>query len=492
MKFIFNFIIFLFYFISDSLAYKSSIPRITTPIGTFQGFKSYLDGKEVNAFLGIPYAQPPIGPLRFKKPVAIKKYLGNYKAIHLLPQCPSWKDPRVNLPWISNSTQNEDCLYLNIWSPKSRNNKKLPVLVYSYGYETSSINLEVHDGLALAAIGNVIVVTVSWRTGILGYYYGGNEQAPGNIGGHDQILALQWIQEFIENFGGDPSKVTVFGQGRGAFWLTLFNSISAARGLYSRSIIQSAAPQIIQTREQALTVGKRAAAAAGCLRYSKIDHQCMRNIAVDELLRIHGDILLLTNEDMYPVYDNSFISESLISSFASDNQTFISQSEIITGTNLDEGAILLYHDAPDIFQRGISAELNITTATNVLTRVLDKRLGQIPNDDFLRIMNYYFGNINQTDSKLLESALVAAISATVTCPESFYSALMSTNNNVYRYYFTQDTCYNSFNGWHLSTNFQEVQYVFGMPILNSDLYTNSERQFSIDIIKAWASFAYHG
>ena len=177
----------------------------------------------VQTFLGVPFAEPPVGPLRFRpSPAAVA-----------LDRCPgrhsSTAPGRCRIPTILESTRgfsgvcSEDCLYLNVWTPdpSRRHTPSLPVLMWIHGgsFVTGSGSIPWYDGTRLAARGDVVVVTINYRLGPFGYFdlsaVGGDEyRTSGNLGLLDQIAALEWVRDNIEAFGGDPGRVCVVASRR--------------------------------------------------------------------------------------------------------------------------------------------------------------------------------------------------------------------------------------------------------------------------------------
>ncbi|XP_054273018.1 neuroligin-4, Y-linked-like [Macrosteles quadrilineatus] len=221
----------------------------------------HLDPVEV--YRGVPYASPPTGVLRFMPPVTGALWSGVKNADRFSPVCPQRlpdihnetaalkKMPRGRLEYLKRllpylSNQSEDCLYLNIYAPVQDRDTlaKYPVLVFIHGesYEWNSGN--VYDGSVLASYGGLVVVTVNYRLGILGFLNANTDlhsRSPANYGLMDQIAALHWIQENVAFFGGDPSNVTLVGHGTGAACVHFLMTSSAVPDglLFHRAILMS-------------------------------------------------------------------------------------------------------------------------------------------------------------------------------------------------------------------------------------------------------------
>ncbi|CAG0920911.1 unnamed protein product [Notodromas monacha] len=184
-------------------------------------------GKKVDAWLGIPYGQPPVGEYRFRHPRPVDRWSGIKDAYELPPSCPQITDDAYpGFPgsemWNPNTNQSEDCLYLSIWTPKPRP-KNSPVMVWIYGggFYSGTSTLEVYDPKILVAEENMIVASIQYRVASLGFLYFDVPDAPGNAGLFDQRMALEWIHDNIAAFGGNPENITLFGESAGAVSISL-------------------------------------------------------------------------------------------------------------------------------------------------------------------------------------------------------------------------------------------------------------------------------
>ncbi|XP_039581565.1 cholinesterase-like, partial [Passer montanus] len=198
---------------------------VATSAGAVRGFHVAAGpSSRVAAFLGIPYAEPPVGPLRFAPPRPARPWGGVLDALSHPHACFQPVDTMFpgfggSEMWNPNREMSEDCLYLNIWAPAPRPETPAPVLVWIYGggFYSGAASLDVYDGRFLAAAEGVLVVSMNYRVGALGFLaLPGHPEAPGNVGLLDQRLALRWVQANIAAFGGDPGAVTLFGESAGA------------------------------------------------------------------------------------------------------------------------------------------------------------------------------------------------------------------------------------------------------------------------------------
>jgi para-nitrobenzyl esterase len=229
-----------------ALAFSSAAlaggPSVEAPAGALRGTK---DGA-IAVFRGIPYAQPPVGDLRWKPPVALTPWQGERAATDFGPACvqPQGGPPNIYSP-AQKMPMSEDCLTLNVWTPAAA--KKAPVLVWIHGGALvgGSSREPMYDGRHLAERGTV-VVSINYRLGVLGWMAHpalSGESADGvsgNYGLLDQIAALKWVQSNIAAFGGDPDNVTIAGESAGGLSVLYLMASPAARGLFAKAIAQSA------------------------------------------------------------------------------------------------------------------------------------------------------------------------------------------------------------------------------------------------------------
>ncbi|CAH2092309.1 unnamed protein product [Euphydryas editha] len=185
------------------------------------------------SFKGIPYAEPPIGELRFKAPQPIRPWQGIRPAISHGSQCYQSNN-------FSNDVGSEDCLYLNVYSPNITPNKPLPVMVFIHGGAFVLGNGDdTSHGPQYLIRKDVVVVTLNYRLGILGFLSLDTEDIPGNAGMKDQVAALRWVKKNIKYFGGDPDNITVFGQSAGGASVSFHLVSPMTKGLFKRAITQS-------------------------------------------------------------------------------------------------------------------------------------------------------------------------------------------------------------------------------------------------------------
>ncbi|MDT9664905.1 carboxylesterase family protein [Rhodococcus qingshengii] len=261
---------------ADSLQ-PSSDPRplvVSTTLGTVEGSATGTS----NEFLGIPYAAAPTGDLRWQPPVPAKSWEGVREATEFGPRCAQASGNG------GQSVDNEDCLNLNVFTPAAASSSVLPVMFWIHGGGFTSGSGSQHDGSALAEINNMVVVSINYRLGFLGFLDvpGMSEGGERNFGLLDQQAAMRWTQDNIAAFGGDPTRITIAGESAGGHSVCAQLASPAAAGLFHGAIIQSGGCPS-HTLEEATTDGKNFATAAGCPDPESM-MTCLRTKSSQELL----------------------------------------------------------------------------------------------------------------------------------------------------------------------------------------------------------------
>jgi para-nitrobenzyl esterase len=234
-------------------------------VSTRQGKLAGETQRGVERFKGIPFARPPIGRLRFQPPEPPESWSGVREATAFGPAAPQIGPVNRFIRSIigaAGSRQSQDCLYLNVWTPKCDGARR-PVLVFIHGgaFILGSGATSLYAGTRLAQRGDVVVVTINYRLGALGFMSwhslcDAGERPPANLGLRDQIAALEWVRDNIDGFGGDPENVTVFGESAGAMSIGALLGTPAARGLFHKAILQSGAAHNVSTPEKAARVAR--------------------------------------------------------------------------------------------------------------------------------------------------------------------------------------------------------------------------------------------
>ncbi|WP_428149856.1 carboxylesterase/lipase family protein [Brevundimonas sp.] len=214
---------------------------VRAPAGPVAGLR---DG-DLSVFKGIPYAQAPVGRNRWRPPVAVRPWTEVRQATNFGPACIQPTSRRTTIYSQDLGRTSEDCLSLNVWSPDTAGHAPVIVWIHGGALVAGSSKEPMYDGAALAAQG-IVVVSINYRLGVLGYlaHPGLSAESPthasGNYGIMDQIAALEWVQQNVAAFGGDPDNVTIAGESAGGLSILYLLTAPAARGLFDRAIAQSA------------------------------------------------------------------------------------------------------------------------------------------------------------------------------------------------------------------------------------------------------------
>lgn len=314
---------------------------VQTPLGPICGLEESLtvpgqaQPVTVSQFLGIRYAQAA----RWKNPVAPPAWSGTFNATQFGSICAQNTSPQPSTCTVSGS---EDCLFLNIYVPgNAMAGSKLPVMVFIHGGGFVNGAGSRYDGSELAASGNVIVVTINYRLGPLGFMVLPpiTDNTNNNFGFRDQIMALQWVKSNISSFGGDAGNVTIFGESAGAMSVGLHALVSPqSRGLFNAAIMESNPLGLpYQTLSGANTYGNKLSAAVSCTDAATLA-SCMGQVTADTLACAPVPVSLSGFQDLLvwvPVIDSELITGQPMASAAAGGLTV----PMILGTNLNEGDV---------------------------------------------------------------------------------------------------------------------------------------------------------
>jgi para-nitrobenzyl esterase len=303
-------------------------------------------GTGVTAYLGVPFAAPPVGPLRWRAPAPVPAWDGVRRADRLAAQCmqPGRAADSVYAEFSGVQAMSEDCLYLNVWTPAASAQEKLPVMVWIHGgaFQQGSPSNPVFVRGDLPRQG-VVLVTIAYRLGPFGFMAhpqlsaeaGG---ASGNYGLMDMAAALRWVQRNIAAFGGDPARVTAFGQSAGAHGVIALMASPEARGLFRQAIAQSFGISPTPTLAAAETDGLRFAQQAGTP-----DIAALRALSAQELMQRY----LAQGSRFNLIVDGKFLPRSLGDAFAAGQEQPV---PLVTGWTRDEGTAFPAAPSADDFK----------------------------------------------------------------------------------------------------------------------------------------------
>ena len=322
----------------SSCATPTSI-SVETSDGTLQGTAL---GK-ARKFLGVPFAKPPIGELRFMPPVQNAKWTAARDATVAAPRCTQLLLDQSGM--LQGSS--EDCLYLNVYAPVGTKTP-LAVMLYFPGgaYIIGGADEPIFEGTKLSQAGNVIVVTANYRLGPFGFMNhpsltGIDSTNTGNVALLDQREAMRWVQRNIASFGGDPNRVTIFGESAGAGSVCMHLLSEASAPLFHRAIMESApcTAYPLPTRAQAEAQGIAVSDALGCKGAAADVASCLRGKSEVEVLTalpLNTNIIFGKGVAWGPVVDGTVITDQPAALFKAGKSANV---PIIVGANADEGSI---------------------------------------------------------------------------------------------------------------------------------------------------------
>lgn len=317
--------------------------RVRTDKGVVEGTAG-ADSK-IRIFKGIPFAAPPVGPLRWKAPQPAPSWTGDRKAIEFGPRCMQGRvfDDMV----FRDKGPGEDCLYLNVWTPAASANAKLPVMVWIYGggFAAGAASEPRQDGENLAKKG-VVVVSFNYRLGAFGFFSHpdlakeSGHDASGNYGLLDQVAALDWVHKNIGAFNGDPGNVTIFGESAGSFSVSALMASPLAQGLFHRAIGESGAffGSTLGLRPRAQTEEADAMFADALGTRSIVE---LRAKPADEILQAAMKLGIVR---FAPNIDGYFLPEDAAAIYSAGKQSHI---PLLAGWNADEGSFRSFFGKQD-------------------------------------------------------------------------------------------------------------------------------------------------
>jgi para-nitrobenzyl esterase len=261
--------------------------RVHTASGDLAGVRE----GAVSAFLGVPFAAPPVGPNRWRAPQPVTPWTGVRSAVKFGANCMQAVDPKGFGPWsheyVVQDPASEDCLYLNVWTPSAKPDARMPVLVWIHGggFSSGSGSVPIYQGDVLAKRG-VVVVTINYRVGAFGFMAhpeltreaAAAGTPPGNYGLQDMQAALTWVRQNIAGFGGDPQNVTIAGQSAGSMAVQTLVVSPKTKGLFARAISESGLAGAVQPLSKGEENGVAFAQA------QKTDIAGLRALSADALL----------------------------------------------------------------------------------------------------------------------------------------------------------------------------------------------------------------
>jgi para-nitrobenzyl esterase len=432
---------------------------VPDPVRLDAGLVSGISGAnaDIKVFKGIPFAAPPVGALRWKAPQPVAHWEGVKKADQFGPRCMQGGQ--------GGQPMSEDCLYLNVWTAATSPSERRPVMVWSYGgaFTGGAGSLPGYDGEALAKKGAVIV-TYNYRLGPFGWFSHpeltkeSGHNASGNYGLMDLVAALQWVQKNIAAFGGDPQRVTIFGESAGGALIASLVGSAEGKGSFQRAISESASWMgtriaLTLTLAEAEQEGTTAAAALGA-----------KSLA--ELRAVPADRLQKDARGTRPTVDGWYIREDLSAAFAQGHQKEV---DVLVGSNKDEATFPFFG-----IPKGSAQDF---------VRDSRERFGDLA-DSFLKL--YPAGSDSESNASQL-----TAFRDELTWQMRTWAAYQAKRgkSKAYVFYFTHEPPVAAGQPKRGAMHTAEIPYVFNIP---SPSWTDTDRALAETMSSYWVNFATTG
>lgn len=446
---------------ANEVSYDANSPVVRISDGLVAGRREINSDVPVHTFLGIPYAQPPVGDLRFEKPRPPIPWNGTYNATRRPHPCMQIDFPFILDTKIDNSHSSEDCLYMNVWRPATAcdsNGKcdaNMPVLVFVHGggFQWGDSSLFVHDLSNFVALSNVIAVGFNYRVSIFGFLTAGTKEFPGNWGLWDQHMALQWVQKNIGAFGGNPNEVTLAGQSAGAISVALHSISPKGRGLFKRMLLQSGSTMSMVVGEPYKGSGKFIAVAAGAGCYDEkrsIKDQLKESVAC--LKKADGRAIYerLAKEKPQdqifpPVNGDDYLPVDPLLANAADK---IAAEEVFLGTVANEGTIFSYNIVK--LTSTFGSAFSMTDDYRLIVTLGVSTLFNIPVSAAKAIVNQYYGDYGtpHTQDQVLSIFGDIIGDGGFYCPVVLFAEKASKQGiKTYRYQYTHRSSFNVWPDW---------------------------------------------
>ncbi|XP_015791166.1 acetylcholinesterase-1-like [Tetranychus urticae] len=466
-------------------------PIVTTRFGQIKGTTGNYSDHKYEAFLGIPFAEPPLGHLRFQLPKPLNPTWSTpYEAVNFKDACIQRRESYFNF------NISEDCLYLNLWRPESagkHDGELLPVfyLIHGSGYIKKSGALPQNQGDVLAATQNVIAVNSNYRLGALGFAHGSRTSMPGNIGIYDTLIVLRWIRDNIRSFGGDPNRVTLAGQSAGSNMVTIIATLPnkfETQHLFSRLIMMSGVTINHMQADHvstALSKTRLLATKVNCLsRFDQFESSgelsdetvdCLKKADAYDLLeaQFSEDVIALGNVEVaafLPVYGTELITDHPMINHIKRIES-IKDKPMLFGVEQDETT------------RYVSLS-NISTmndAYEFIKKRITKAIKGIKTDKIDYFYKFYFDDVDPTNSDEIKAKCVNFFNdMCFHCPSLILAEFFSQKSSNIHFYL------NGYVGEVLAQDpgrpygtlhADDIMFALGEPIRTYKNYTENDRKF---------------
>lgn len=492
---------------------------VSTSAGFVRGERklSSLD-KEVDVWASIPFAEPPVGDLRFMAPQPKRSWSGERDVRKPANSCSQPRTGAFNFSgesiWLPNTPVSEDCLYLQVARPvlpAFQRRDPLPVMVWIYGgsFYSGSYTLDLYDPRLLASEQKVVVVGLNYRVASLGFLYLGEEGVGGNAGLLDQVMALRWIKENIHSFGGDPNAITLFSESAGSVSVAFHLLSPLSRNLFTRAILQSATafnPWALLTRQESRRRSLKLARLIGCPTGARDGARealsCLRGAKPEELLDaewkeeegygpISQGVLAMP---FVPIVDGEFLPTDPLRMMETGN---FKQTSLLLGACREEANYFLIYYDPSLWPHNRE---DVVMTKKQFDRAVQEVNGPVKpvGQAAIKFMYTDWMNPSSTNSNMVALDRMVGDYA-FTCPVvnfAHHYARASPPNDVYLYHYTHHTVNSPWPRWSGVMHGDEIAFIFGDPFKKKPEalidYTDEERMLSRTMMAFWANFAKTG
>ncbi|UYV70122.1 BCHE [Cordylochernes scorpioides] len=458
----------------------SQQPEVRISQGRLLGLQERVGRCWVEAFLSVPYAQPPLGPLRFAKPEPAGEFSDVLNATQLPPGCP----------------QTTLHIFDRLGTPSDRSVKIVSTSTSGDPVELGNCPSWCGSTVLLATEGNVVVVTVNYRVGSFGFLTAGIEDAPGNMGLYDQTLALEWVRDNVAAFGGNPNMVTIFGQSAGASSVAYHMISPLSEGLFHRGILESGSsfiPIVHQDVQSGINLTDILAQRLGCAQPDQTIAtdpatilECLRSTEPERFAELEYTMMKDEYLSFIPVVGEEFIP---IDNFVNQRANHTKDIDIMIGFSEKEGTYLLFYLFPNVNIEDPERMLTRNETIDLATRVMEMK-GRMTLPD--NLMDIYFAGVGDEDKIRVREVFAEIIGDWFfLCPGLIFADRQhALNPDILFYMFTyQSSVPTALPSWLGPTHFEEVPFVYGLPLEPDSPYKTTEKAFSIRLMKLWGDYA---
>ncbi|RUS87396.1 hypothetical protein EGW08_004850 [Elysia chlorotica] len=472
---------------------------LTTTLGEVTGIRKRVFGNRVDVFYSIPFAKPPLGNLRFRAPEPADPW-GAQPIDGTVKPNACWQAIDVAFDrfsgvemWNPNTNRSEDCLYLNVWRPAPRRQdtpKPIMVWIFGGGFWSGSAVLDMYDGSQLAARRDVILVTIAYRLGPLGFMYlQDNPEVPGNAGLLDQVMALQWVKDNAVNLGGSPDDITIFGESAGASSVGFHMLSPLSRDLFTNAIMESASPisywAVTDTQKTIDRVARLAANVSCPVTLGDQLLPCLR--AVDpEVLTDQQWILVDKWFDVPigPIVDGTFLPDHPLTMLKAGN---IKKTNVIIGVDKNEGIYWDIYGFMNDFPMEQNGNLNREQFRNIMQTLSgnDKEFKK-------QLINLYNSELSGPRRRMAIVDAASGDSLFKCSVVDFARDYTQVGGNVWMFSFEENLSSDPWPDWMGVPHGYEIEVIFGGPLNEGSGNTSQERALTRLVMALWTKFARTG